>query len=201
MAKERIFILEDEALIAEDIASVLRSLDYNVVGICDSGDQALDMIASLKPDLAILDINVNGTLNGIDIAKVIRAKYKFPYVYLTSYSDSTTLDLVKPTMPYGYIVKPFTDSGLKSNVELALFKFSQEQEELFPTLEQLNKSLSIQLTQREYDVFILMYEGLSYQQIADKIFLSINTVKSYQKALFAKLKVKNRSEAVRKALA
>ena len=200
MAGERIFILEDEALIAEEIVSTLEILGYLVIGKSGNADKALDKIASNPPDLALLDINVKGLMTGIDVAKVIREKYNFPYIFLTSYSDSFTLEQVKPTMPYGYIVKPFTDKDLKSNIELALFKFSQEQKDVFPALEALNKNLLGKLSNREYDIYKLMYEGFTYQEIADHLFLSINTVKSYQKTLFAKLQVKSRAEAVHKAV-
>jgi len=200
MTAKRIFILEDEALIAEEIASTLEILGYTVAGKSRSGDSALDKLASLQPDLALLDINVKGLMTGIDVAKIIREKYDFPYIFLTSYSDSATLEQVKPTMPYGYIVKPFTEQDLKSNIELALFKYAQEQKDIFPTLEEFNADLVSKLSNREYDIYKLMYEGLTYQEIADKLFLSINTVKSYQKTLYAKLGVKSRSEAVRKAL-
>ena len=197
MAKERIFILEDEALIAEEIASTLEMLGYQVVGRARSADAALDKLKSLEPDLALLDINVKGIMTGIDVAKIIKDKYKFPYIYLTSYSDSATLEQVKPTMPYGYIVKPFTDKDLKSTIEIALFNYTQDQKDVFPNQEQLNKELVSKLSSREYEIYKLLFEGLTYQEVADKLFISINTVKSYQKTLFSKLGVKSRAEAVR----
>jgi len=198
MAKERIFILEDEALIAEEIASTLELLGYQVVGRARSADAALDKLKSLQPDLALLDINVKGIMTGIDVAKIIREKYEFPYIYLTSYSDTATLEQVKPTMPYGYIVKPFTDKDLKSTIEIALFNFAQDQKDVFPTQDILNKDLISKLSSREYDIYKLLFEGLTYKEVAEKLFISINTVKSYQKTLFSKLGVKSRSEAVRK---
>ncbi len=198
MAKQRIFILEDEALIAEEIASTLELLGYQVVGRARSADAALDKLKSLEPDLALLDINVKGILTGIDVAKIIKEKYKFPYIFLTSYSDTATLEQVKPTMPYGYIVKPFTDKDLKSTIEIALFNYAQDQKDIFPTQDKLNEELVNKLSSREYDIYKLLFEGLTYQEVGDKLFISINTVKSYQKTLFSKLGVKSRSEAVRK---
>jgi len=198
MAKERIFILEDEALIAEEIASTLELLGYQVVGRARSADSALDKLKSLQPDLALLDINVKGIMTGIDVAKIIKEKYEFPYIFLTSYSDTATLEQVKPTMPYGYIVKPFTDKDLKSTIEIALFNYAQDSKDVFPTQEVLNKELINKISTREYDIYKLLFEGLTYQEVADKLFISINTVKSYQKTLFSKLGVKSRSEAVRK---
>ncbi len=200
MANERIFILEDEALIAEEIASTLEILGYQVIGRARSADAALDKLASLQPDLALLDINVKGVMTGIDVAKVILKKYQFPFIYLTSYSDQKTLEQVKPTMPYGYIVKPFTDKDLKSNIELALFKYAQDAAPMFPSIDAVNEKLISQINTREYEILESLFEGLTYNEISAKLFISINTVKSYQKNLFSKLGAKSRSEAVRLVL-
>ena len=197
---KKIFILEDEALIAAEIESTLELLGYEVIGKARNGDKAIDFFTRLKPDLALLDINIKGSKNGIEVAHIIKEKYSFPYVFLTSFSDSLTLEKVKPTMPYGYIIKPFTDQDLKTNIELALFKFEQENKNIFPTLQELNGQYLQNIAPREYELFQWMYEGLTYQEIADKMFLSINTIKSYQKKLFLKLGVKSRSEAVRNVI-
>ena len=196
-AKPKILIVEDEGLIAEEIAYSLENFGYDVCGHAINGDEALDLFATKNPNLVLLDINIKGTLSGIDLAKVIRKKYNFPFVFLTSYSDMETLNEVQETLPYGYIVKPFSEKNLKSNIQLALYKFDQEQKQGIPTFEELNAKLSNPIRKREYEIYILMYEGLTYREIGEKLFLSINTIKSYQKNLFQKLDVSSRNEAVR----
>lgn len=195
-----IMIVEDEAIIAIEIESTLNLLGYNVCAKAMNGDLALDALKNRKPDLALLDINIKGALNGIDLAKIIRKNYNIPFVFLTSYSDVDTLKEVSETMPYGYIVKPFTDHDLRCNIELALYKFKEEMNDRMPTIDTINGKLNSAMSQREYDVGTLLYEGLTYKEIGSKLNLSVNTVKSYQKALFSKLQVSSRGEAVRKLL-
>jgi len=195
--KKKVLIVEDEAIIAAEIESTLNMLGYQICGKSMNGDKALDLFKTADPDIVLLDINIKGTLSGIDLAEVIREKYHFPFVFLTSYSDLDTLAKVQKTMPYGYIVKPFTDKDLRSNIELALYKFDSEKESGIPDIDKVNAKLKTPLRNREYDIFILMYDGLTYKEIGEKLFISVNTVKSYQKNLFQKLEVSSRNEAVK----
>lgn len=193
---KRIIIVEDEALIAEEIAGTLESLGYEVVGNEVNGDKALDVFANTPADLILLDINIRGTIDGIGLAKIIREKYKLPFVFLTSFSDAPTLEKVKETIPYGYIVKPFSDDDLRINIELALAKFDSENKTL--DREKLMQQYSIQLGNSEFKVLNELMDGLSYKNIASKQFMSINTVKAHQKKLYAKFGVSSRAELMNK---
>ncbi|HHH55334.1 MAG TPA: response regulator, partial [Bacteroidetes bacterium] len=102
MNKLKILIVEDEALIAKDIEFSLNQLEYSIVGIAYNSTMALDMIHNRKPDLVLLDIELNSDLSGIDIANILNEKYKIPFIYLTSYADPSTIDSVKKTLPFGY---------------------------------------------------------------------------------------------------
>ena len=197
MAK-KIIIIEDEALIAIEIESTLSLLGYQVVGKAMNGDKALDLFANNPCDLIMLDISIKGSLTGIDLAKVIRKKYDVPFIFLTSFSDKSTLDMVKETMPYGYIVKPFNEKDLLSTIELALHKFDSERSSSDKTKAQLESDYNLDLTNREYDIAIAFCEGLTYKEIAAKLFISVNTVKSYQKRIFQMLEVSSRHELVAK---
>lgn len=198
--KKKVLIIEDEGLIAAEIESTLEMLGYEVCGRAMNGDKALDLFKNTNPDIALLDINIKGSLSGIDLANVIREKYNFPFVFLTSYSDLETLKEVQKTLPYGYIVKPFSDKDLRSNLELALYKFQEEKQGSIPNLNQINLKLSNPLREREYEILILMYEGLTYKEIGEKLFISINTVKTHQKNLYQKLEIGSKNEAIKKLL-
>ncbi|MEP2937464.1 MAG: response regulator [Gilvibacter sp.] len=119
----KIYIVEDEPLIAATVQSALRKLGYQVVGDSDEYDEALRQIKTLMPDMVLVDIQLEGAKDGVDLASQLDALH-IPYLYLTSQTDPTTIDRVKATQPLGYIVKPFTEAGLRSNIELAWHNFS-----------------------------------------------------------------------------
>jgi DNA-binding NarL/FixJ family response regulator len=136
-----------------------------------------------------------GSITGIEVAKVIKETYHYPFIFLTALADTATLDEVKTTMPYGYIVKPFSDHDLRSRIELALYRFQQQQDtRSLPTLSQLNERLLEPLSTREYEVMQLLEEGLTYREIGEQLFIGYNTVKTYQKSLFIKLEVSSRHQ-------
>lgn len=122
MNKARIFILEDEALIADHIAICLEDLGYSIAGIADNGVEALDAIAETQPDLCLIDINLDGDLDGVDVAQEIRRRFEIPFIFVTSNTDRRTLARVQRTEPAGFIVKPYTPEDLASNVGIALYK-------------------------------------------------------------------------------
>lgn len=190
----KIIIVEDEALIAAELKSTLKILGHRVVGHAMNGDKALDLFAKEDADLILLDINIKGTLNGIDLAKVIRKKYHVPFIYITSFSDKTTLDEVKDTLPYGYIVKPFNENDLKVNIELALFKFGTEQAKRSFTKGSLERKLNVNFTNKEYEILIGFKDGLTYKEVGERLYISVNTVKTYQKRLFQLLSVGSKYE-------
>lgn len=196
--RKRIVIVEDEALIAAEIKSILKKLNYVVAGHVMNGDKALDLFAKVEADLFLLDINIKGTLSGIDLAKIIRDKYKLPFVFLTSFSDKLTLDKVKSTIPYGYIVKPFNENDLKVNIELALHKFEAEREMNSFTKAYVNKKLNVDLTDREFGVLVAFKNGLTYKETASKLYISVNTVKTYQKRLYQLFGVSSKFELLKK---
>lgn len=118
-----ILIVEDEALIADHIALCMQDLGYTITGICDNGADALESLAQIRPSLVLLDIQLSGGVDGVDIAHIINEKYQIPFVFLTSNSDLKTIDRVKRTHPAGFIIKPYTPSDLESAIEIALHNF------------------------------------------------------------------------------
>jgi PAS domain S-box-containing protein len=126
MKKEHILIVEDERLVATDIKVCLKRLGYEVAGVTYSGEAAIKKAEELKPDLVLMDIVLEGKINGIDAAAKIRSRFNIPVVYLTAYSDLITIERAKKAEPYGYILKPFEDRDLHSTIEMALYKHTME---------------------------------------------------------------------------
>ncbi|WP_194776968.1 response regulator transcription factor [Pararhodonellum marinum] len=196
--KKRILIVEDEVMVAEEIKMSLEDLGHEVVGMVMNGDKALNALTMFNPDLALLDIHIKGSLNGIDLARLIRKNHLIPFVFLTAYSDVMTLDKAKDTLPYGYIVKPFNETDLKVSIELAIHKFQTERMETDFSQAYIKSNYGISLSEREYEILKSLREGLSYQEAADRLFISINTIKSYQKRLYQAFDVSTKAELIRK---
>ena len=122
MEKPSIFIVEDERIVAEDIAETLKKLGYLISGIAVSGESALEKIQETLPDIVLMDIHLAGTMDGIEAAGQILALFDIPVIYLTAYADNELLDRAKVTEPYGYVLKPFNDREIYSVIEMALYK-------------------------------------------------------------------------------
>lgn len=117
-----ILIVEDEQIVAIDIQSNLERLGYRVVGTAASGEEACRMAAGFEPDLVLMDVRIDGPIDGIETAQRIRQVRDVPVLFLTAYSDAETLKRAKQTEPYGYIVKPFAEHDLRAAIEVALHK-------------------------------------------------------------------------------
>ncbi len=127
MIKTRILIVEDETIVALDIQDRLTELGYEVTGVADRGDAALTLAAANRPDLVLMDIQLKGSTDGIATAETIRERWRIPVIYLTAFSDTSTLQRAKITEPFGYIIKPFEDREIQSTIEMALYKHGAEE--------------------------------------------------------------------------
>lgn len=190
----RILIVEDESIIAADLEMTLLANDYEVAGIAYDSTRALDMISSRKPDLVLLDISIKGNLNGIQIGQILHENHNIPFIFVTSYSSKEVLDSAKVTMPYGYIVKPFNDRDIISSIEIALYNHSMSHDKGLPSFEVIKQHFGLSIA--EYEVLKALWEGLTNQQIGERIHLSVNTVKTHLRNIFSKLDVESRSEAL-----
>ena len=193
-----VLIVEDDPIIAEDIKEILTNTDYSVVGLAYSKEEAIDLLQSSQPDLALLDINLNGSNEGFEIAQYINAHHKIPFLYLTSYSGKEYVEEAKHTMPMGYILKPFRDGELYSSIEVALFNFSKFILPIELSKEIINSKIKFPLTDREFEILKDLYEGKTNQQLADKNFVSVNTIKTHLKNIYEKLETHSRSESLAK---
>ena len=119
---DRILIVEDERITAEDLEEVLKDLGYQVSAVVSSGEEALREAERNRPDLVLMDIRIKGEMDGAETARLLRERCDVPVVYLTAHADRDTLERAKQSRPLGYIVKPFHEAELHASVEMALFK-------------------------------------------------------------------------------
>ena len=127
-SKIGILIVEDENIVAKDVQQSLKKLGYEVLGICATGEDAIAQAERTQPSLVLMDIMLKGEMSGIDAAAVVREKLNIPIIFLTAYADSSTLSKAKVTEPYGYIIKPFKEIDLQTNIEIALYKHERSNE-------------------------------------------------------------------------
>ncbi len=136
MSGSKIMVVEDERITAEDMKSGLELAGYCVPAIVSSGNDAIEKAGELKPDLVLMDIKLRGKMDGIEAAGQIRLLYDIPVIYVTAYSDESTLERAKITEPSGYIIKeqtglirkPFEESELQTAIEKTLHRHMMEKD-------------------------------------------------------------------------
>jgi CheY-like chemotaxis protein len=120
MTNVRIFFVEDDEILAKVIEWRLTKLGYSVCGTAATGIDAIALIKEKEPDLVLLDIELKGHMDGIDVGEFLSSQTKIPFVYLTSHTEDSYIKRAAETKPKGYIKKPFTDNNLRVAIELAL---------------------------------------------------------------------------------
>jgi len=143
ITEKQILVVEDEVITAMDIQKRLINLGYKVPAMVSSGNEAIIKVKENKPDLVLMDINLNGEMDGIEATSKIHSFSDIPVIYLTAYSDDITLARAKITEPYAYIVKPFKDRELQINLEIAFYKYTMEKKlkESYETIREKNQWL------------------------------------------------------------
>ncbi|MEW5988169.1 MAG: response regulator [Chloroflexota bacterium] len=119
-----VLIVEDERIVAKSLQSTLQAAGYDVPAVVATGEAALQAIARTQPDLVLMDIRLEGGMDGITAARHVRFDYDVPVIYLTAYSDRELLEQAKTSEPIGYLVKPFEDEDLLTTIEIALHQYT-----------------------------------------------------------------------------
>jgi len=153
MPKARILVVEDDKIISMEIKDRLENLGYEVIDVVFSGEKAIEKATELVPGLVLMDIKLKGKMDGIEAAEKIRSLLDVPVVYLTAYTDESTLQRAKITEPYGYIVKPLEERELHSNIEIALYKHEAEKK--------------IKESEERYRAIVESYDGYIYVNTSD----------------------------------
>ena len=184
----KILIIEDELITAESIKDCILSGGFIEPQIKDNYDDAILLFHSSKiskPNLVICDIQIKGLKNGIDLAKEIRKISACQIIFLTANNKSSILDEILEIEPDAFLVKPFTESQLKTAIEICFKKYRNEK----------SKS-KINLSPREFEIVKLIKEGLSSKDIAEKLFISLETVHTHRRKILAKNNAKNFNEII-----
>ena len=122
MSQRKILIVEDEAVTSVMLEKTLRELGYEVVGSAFDGREAIEIAKNKHPDLILMDIRLQGDMDGIETAKRIYQQYNIPSIYLTAHSDEDTIKRAVESGPFGYLIKPFKERELYSNIEMVAHK-------------------------------------------------------------------------------
>ena len=121
-----VLIVEDEAVVAENLERGLKELGYVVIGSVPTAETALEVAAGKQPDIVLMDIHLAGPMKGFEAARRIWERFQIPVVYVTAYADSETLNDAKTTENYGYIVKPFHTQAVHAAIQIALARREKE---------------------------------------------------------------------------
>ncbi len=151
--RAHILLVEDEAIVAHDLAGVLASKGYSVIGTVARGEEAADAVKRLAPDLVLMDIALAGKMDGIAAASAIGAISDVPVIFLTAHNDDATLERIKSTVPYGYLEKPATPGDLYSSIEITLARYDAERR--------------IRESEERYRSFVENFQGITFQGTAE----------------------------------
>jgi PAS domain S-box-containing protein len=126
MTTANVLVVEDERIVALDLKVRLAALGYNVSGTVPSGEQALQKARELMPDIVLMDIHLEGSLDGVDAAKALHESLHIPVIFLTAYSEDSTLARAEKTLPFGFLVKPVDERALHASIQMALARHAAE---------------------------------------------------------------------------
>lgn len=171
----KILIVEDEAIVARDIALQVQAMGYTVVGSTALGEEAVGLAGMWRPDLVLMDIQLAGELDGIAAAQTIREEFAIPVVFLTAYAADDILERAKLTEPFGYILKPFSERELSTVLAMALYKHQAETRLLITTrqLQALSRRVLEAQEQERRRVAIELHDELGQSLTAIKINLQL----------------------------
>lgn len=187
----KILIVEDEMLIAANLAMHLETFGYEIIGMIPRGEDAVAAIKANKPDLVLMDINLKGEIDGIETAIQMQAICPMPIIYLTANSDDAHFERAKGTNPYAFLSKPFKKLDLKHAIELAGERILTEKSAPEPHLEKFVLDDRIFVRHNEVMVKVIIDDILyleadrNYCQVYTKAntYLLVNTLKNMEEKL------------------
>lgn len=121
----KILIVEDDHLISQSVKDILGLLEHEVVGIADNANDAIDLCNNHSPDLALLDIQIAGDIDGVELAELIRDQFDIPFIFTTAYADNATISRAREMGPFGYLVKPYGVKEVNAAIQIAKASFDR----------------------------------------------------------------------------
>jgi DNA-binding NarL/FixJ family response regulator len=189
MQSDPILILEDERLVAQNLATVLKQAGYTVSFIADNLTNATDFFKDNPVSLIISDINLHGEHTGPEIVRALRAIRHVPVIYLTAYSETQIVEDALNTEPVAYVLKPFTDRQLLVALRMALKPAPECNDQILP-----------KPTPREIEIIKHLSEGLNSKKIGEELFISEHTVKTHRRNLLKRYQLESSSELITLAI-
>lgn len=198
MQKIKILIVEDDSIIAEDLAGYMGDFGYHALPTASSAEEALRSLRSELPDLLLLDVGLEGEVDGIQLATIVQEKYDLPFIFLTAFHDDRTIERIKTTRPTGYLVKPVDGHSLRTSIEVALYNFKhretrQETEEHTTSIDIINGDhFFIKVKQGLLRIvlgdilYFEAYDNYSYVHTTDNKYLVSMPLKSIENKIPAK---------------
>lgn len=183
--KKRILIVEDDTMSRDLLCHVLKQLDYEVLEPAIAFKDASHIFKRESPDLVILDVQLNGKNQGIEVANYIRNHSDTPFIYLTGHADPITLELAKATMPYACLVKPFELDDIRITVDLALSNHNWFKKGGMVT----NDEEMPAFTPMEKVILRKIFEEATTKEMAEALSVSESTIKNHRHNICKKLKL------------
>src|SRR5215831_11413249 len=128
MSATQILVVEDERLVARALQNELEQFGYEVSGVASSASEAVAQVEERRPDLVLMDVHLKGEVDGIEVAQRIQSRCGIPVIYLSAFSDATTVARASETNAFGYLIKPYLVRKQKTAYEMALAKHRAEQQ-------------------------------------------------------------------------
>ena len=182
---ENIFIVEDDIIIAENLQNILETNNYNICGIASNYNDAIIEIMKEFPDILICDIYLEAEKTGIELAHDIQKIKHLPVVFITAFSGDGIIQQVVDISTVAYITKPYTNAQVIATIKMITAKNHKFNE-------------TNEITRREKEIVELLKIGLSSIDIATKLYISVGTVKTHRKHIFAKYKVNSIAQLINK---
>ncbi|MGL1901330.1 MAG: response regulator transcription factor [Fibrobacterales bacterium] len=175
---KKIFIVEDEIVVAKELEEILIRAEYDVVGIAMSFNAAINKLSKVVPDLILCDINLNGDENGLDLMQEIQQHSGIPFILMSAHTDNEILNRASELAPINYLTKPYSEAQLITSIAMAA-----------GATESFDKP-----TKREKSILQLLAQGKNSKVIGEEIGLSFHTVETHRKNMMKKYNVKSSAE-------
>ena len=125
MSQLKILIVEDDNMISSSLKEILEMLDHHVVGIAEDAERAIELCNEFEPQLALLDIQIGGDIDGVDLAEIINDQFDMTFIFTTAFADNSTIARAKERAPYGYLVKPYGIKDINAAIEVAMVAYNR----------------------------------------------------------------------------